>query len=219
MLYSEEIQIFILSLQVAGVGVLVCLPFALFAGWILSRKEFFGKSLFDTFLSLPLVLPPVVTGYALLFLFSDGSILDRWFGIGKMDILFTWIAASLAAGIVSLPIMIRSIEVAFSSVDKNLEFVSRSLGTGYWLTFFKIPLPLSRKGIYAGIILAFGRAIGEFGATIVVAGNIPGKTQTLPLAIFTSLQTGDDQSALRYILLSVVLAFFVLIVHRKLINH
>ena len=104
-------------------------------------------------------------------------------------------------------------------VDKNLEFVSRSLGAGYWLTFFKITMPLSRKGIYAGIILAFGRAIGEFGATIVVAGNIPGKTQTLPLAIFTSLQTGDDQSALRYILLSVVLAFFVLIVHRKLINH
>ena len=219
MLHSEEIQIFFLSLQVAGIGIFICLPFALTAGWILSRKEFIGKSLFDTLLSLPLVLPPVVTGYALLFLFSNGSILNRWFGLGSINILFTWIAAALAAGIVSFPIMIRSIESAFSNVDKNLEFVSRGLGAGFWLTFFKITLPLSSKGIYAGIILAFGRAIGEFGATIVVAGNIPGKTQTLPLAIFTSLQIGDDQAAIRYILFSVLLAFIVLISHRKLTNN
>ena len=133
-----------------------------------------------------------------------------------MDVVFTWVAAALAAGLVAMPLMVRSIEIAMSGVDPRLELAARSLGAGPLRTFFSVTVPLAYRGILAAVLLAFARGLGEFGATIVVAGNIPGKTQTMPLFIFNRLQVGDDAAALRLIIASMVLAFVALAVHQRL---
>ena len=171
----------------------------------------------DTLVSFPLVLPPVVTGYFLLLLLGPsgpvGRLLDSLFGI---DVVFTWVAAAIAAGLVSLPLMVRTIEVAMAGVDPRLELASRSLGAGPVKTFFSVTMPLAYRGILAAALLAFARGLGEFGATVVVAGNIPGRTQTMPLFIFNRLQVGDDSAAIRLIVASMVLAFLALAVHQRL---
>ena len=219
MLSSSEFQVIALSLQVAAVGTLIGLPVALWIGWLLSKSTIPGKSLLDTLVSFPLVLPPVVTGYVLLLLLGrDGPIggfLHDAFGI---EVVFTWVAAALAAGLVSLPLMVRTIEVAMSGVDPRLEQAARSLGAGPLKTLFSVTVPLAYRGILAAALLAFARGLGEFGATIVVAGNIPGKTQTIPLFIFNRLQVGDDAAAVRIIAASLVLAFLSLSVHQRLVR-
>ena len=211
-----ELHALRLSLQVAALGTLIGFPIALAVAWVLARTSFRGKLVLDLLVSFPLVLPPVVTGYALLLLLGRqgplGSILHQ---VG-IDIVFTWVAAAAAAGLVALPLMVRSIEIALARVDSRLELAARSLGAGPWRAFVTVTIPLASRGILAAIFLAFARGLGEFGATIVVAGNIPGSTQTLPLAIFTQLQTGDDIAALRLVFISALLALVALTLHHRM---
>ncbi len=217
MLSSTEFQVIGLSLQVAALGTAIGLPIALWIGWLLAKSSMRGKPLLDTLVSFPLVLPPVVTGYFLLLLMGpDGPIgraLDKLFGV---DVIFTWVAAALAAGLVSLPLMVRAIEVALSGVDTRLELAARSLGAGRVKTFLTVTMPLAYRGILAAVLLGFARGLGEFGAIIVVAGNIPGKTQTMSLLIFNRIQLGDDEAAVRLIVASMVLALLALTVHQRL---
>ena len=217
MLSSTEWQILALSLRVGVVGTMLGLPVALFVGWLLAKSSIRGKAILDMLVSFPLVLPPVVTGYFLLVLLSRGGPiggpLHTLFGV---DVIFTWVAAALASGLVALPLMVRAIEISMAGVDPRLELAARSLGAGPFKVFFSITVPLAYRGILAAILLAFARAIGEFGATMVVAGNIPGRTQTLPSGIYLGLQTGDDTAALRLIAISLVLAMSALILHHKL---
>jgi molybdate transport system permease protein len=208
LLTPQEWSAFRLSCQVAACAALVGLPFAVAIGYLLARSPFSGKWLVEAVVNLPLVLPPVVTGYLLLVLFSPrgpvGSVLDNWFGI---KIVFHWTGAALAAMVVSFPLMVRAIRLAFQGVDSGLEMAARSLGASRTVAFFTVTLPLARRGLIAGWILAFARSLGEFGATIMVVGNIQGKTQTIPLAIFslTSRPGGIEQSW-RLVGLSIVLA-------------
>ncbi len=201
------------------VGTLIGLPVALAVGWLLAKSSIRGKVLLDTLVTFPLVLPPVVTGYFLLILLGRngpiGQLLHNLLGV---DVVFTWVAAALAAGLVSLPLMVRAIEVAMANVDPRLEFASRTLGAGPLRTFFGVTVPLARRGILAAVLLGFARGLGEFGATIVVAGNIPGRTQTVPLALFNRIETGDDAAALRLIAVSLILAFGALILHHRLVH-
>ena len=200
-------------------GTLIGLPVALLVGWLLAKSSIPGKTLLDTVVTFPLVLPPVVTGYFLLILLGRngpiGQLLHNLFGV---DVVFTWVAAALAAGLVSLPLMVRAIEVAMANVDPRLEFASRTLGAGPFRTFLSVTVPLARRGILAAVLLAFARGLGEFGATIVVAGNIPGRTQTVPLALFNRIETGDDAAAIRLIAVSLVLAFGSLLLHHRLVH-
>ena len=206
-------------MRVAMVGTLIGLPVALVVGWLLAKSSIRGKVLLDTLVTFPLVLPPVVTGYFLLILLGRngpiGQLLHNLFGV---DVVFTWVAAALAAGLVSLPLMVRAIEVAMANVDPRLEFASRTLGAGPLRTFFGVTVPLARQGILAAVLLGFARGLGEFGATIVVAGNIPGRTQTVPLALFNRIETGDDAAAVRLIAVSLILAFGALILHHRLVH-
>ena len=217
MLSSSEFEVIALSLQVAAVGTLVGLPVALFIGWLLAKSTVPGKPVLDTLVSFPLVLPPVVTGYFLLLVLGrDGPVGAAMHGLFGVDVVFTWVAAALAAGLVAMPLMVRSIEIAMSGVDPRLELAARSLGAGPLRTFFSVTIPLAYRGILAAVLLGFARGLGEFGATIVVAGNIPGKTQTMPLLIFNRLQVGDDAAAVRLIIASIVLAMVALTVHQRL---
>ena len=214
---SSEFQVIALSLQVAALGTVIGLPIALWIGWLLAKSSMRGKALLDTVVSFPLVLPPVVTGYFLLLVMGPrgpiGRLVDGIFG---MDVVFTWVAAALAAGLVSMPLMVRAIEGAMSGVDTRLEQAARSLGAGPFKTFFSVTVPLARRGILAAALLAFARGLGEFGATIVVAGNIPGSTQTMSLLIFNRIQLGDESAALRIIIASLVLALVTLTLHQRL---
>ena len=205
MLSSAELQALRLSLQAASLGVLLGFPVALGIAWALVKTEMRGKLALEILVSFPLALPPVITGYALLLLLSREGALGRFlhWSLG-VDVLFTWVAAALAAGLVSLPLMVRAMEVALAAVDPRLEKAARSLGAGPIRSLFSVTLPLAYRGMAAAALLGFARGLGEFGATIVVAGNIPGVTQTLPLAIFTDLQAGDDRAALRLVAISVV---------------
>ena len=217
MLSSGEFQVIFLSLKVATLGTLIGLPVALWIGWLLAKSSIPGKPVLDTLVTFPLVLPPVVTGYFLLLVMGRngpiGGLLHDLFGI---DVVFTWVAAAMAAALVSLPLMVRAIEVAMSGVDPRLELAARSLGAGPWKAFFSVTVPLAYRGILAAALLGFARGLGEFGATIVVAGNIPGKTQTIPLLVYNHIQLGDDAEAARLIGTSMVLALIALSVHQYL---
>jgi molybdate transport system permease protein len=193
---------------VSALSTLLILPPGLALAWVLARRDWPGKSVVETLVALPLVIPPVATGLILLKLLGRrgplGSFLHDSFGL---DIVFTWRAVLIALGVMSFPLLVRSTRVAFEQVNPRLEQIARTLGASDWRVFFTISLPLARRGIVAGTILAFARALGEFGATIMVAGNIPGQTSTLSLDIFQSVQLGDDAHALRLLAVSVALAF------------
>ena len=214
----EEYSVLFLSLRVALIGTLLGLPIGLAVAWALAKTSMRGKVLLDTLVSFPLVLPPVVTGYALLLLLGRNGPLAGLQESLEIELLFTWFAAAMAAGLVALPLMVRSMEVAMAGVDTRLELAARTLGANRWKVFTGVTVPLAFRGIAAGTLLAFARGLGEFGATIVVAGNIPGSTQTLPLAIYTNLQTGNDDAAVRFITFSLVLALAALLVHRWLLK-
>ena len=219
MLSSAELEIVLLSLRVALVGTLIGLPIALGMGWLLAKSSIRGKAIIDTLVSFPLVLPPVVTGYFLLIVLGrNGPLGAPLHDVLGVDVVFTWVAAALAAGLVSLPLMVRTIEVAMAGVDPRLEKAARTLGAGPLKTFLTITVPLSQRGIAAAVLLGFARGLGEFGATIVVAGNIPGVTQTVPLAIFNRVETGDDAAAVRLITVSLILAFGSLLLHHRLVR-
>ena len=219
MLSSGELQALRLSLQVASLGTLLGLPLSLFIAWVLVKSSMRGKVVLETLVSFPLVLPPVITGYLLLLLLSRegiiGSFLHSALGI---ELVFTWVAAAMAAGLVSLPLMVRAMEVAIAGVDPRLEQAARSLGAGPLRTLATVTIPLAYRGMLAAVLLGFARGLGEFGATIVVAGNIPGQTQTIPLAIFTGLQAGDDAAAIRLVVMSLVLALISLSIHHFLLH-
>jgi molybdate transport system permease protein len=205
---GEEWQIVWFTAWVSALSTLVILPFGLALAWALARRDWPGKSIVETLVSLPLVMPPVATGLILLKLFGrrgpiGGFLHDQL----NLDVIFTWRAVLLALSIMSLPLLVRSARVAFEEVNPRLEQIARTLGAGNWRVFFTITVPLASRGILAGMILAFARALGEFGATIMIAGNIPGKTSTLSLAIFQDVQIGEDSHAFRLLGVSVVLAF------------
>ena len=212
------VELILLSIKVATVATLINIPIAIYIGWLIGRRNIKGKVILETVISLPLALPPVVTGYFLLILVGResafGQISQFLFGT---DIVFTWVASAIAASVVSFPLMVRAIIVAMQGVDITLERSARSLGAGPIRTFILITLPLCYNGLVAGILLGFVRAIGEFGATIVVARNIPGRTQTIPLAIYSKVQLGKDSEAMNLIIVSTILAIITLIIHHWLI--
>jgi molybdate transport system permease protein len=205
---AESWQIVWFTAWVSALSTIIILPFGLGVAWLLARHEWTGKSLVETIISLPLVMPPVATGLILLKLLGRrgaiGGFLHQHFGL---DIVFTWRGVLIALGIMSFPLFVRSARVAFEEVSPRLEQIARTLGAGDFRVFCTITLPLASRGIVSGMLLAFARALGEFGATIMVAGNIPGKTTTLSLAIFQSVQLGQDTYAFRLLGVSVVLAF------------
>ena len=208
-----EIEALLLSLRVAFWSVLIGLPLGIGAAWLLARREFFGKTLFDSLVHLPLVVPPVVVGYVLLMVLGRQGLIGAWlydtFGI---SLIFTWRGAAIAAGVMSFPLMVRAIRLSFEAIDQRLEVAARTLGASRLDVFLTITLPLAMPGILAGIVLAFARALGEFGATITFVSNIPGETRTLPLALFTFTQTpGGEDSALRLVAISLALAIAALI--------
>ena len=216
---ASDVSIILLSLRVAVLATAITLPLGMALAWLLVRRRPRGRFVIEALVSMPLALPPVVVGYALLVAFGAsgpaGRAINSVFG---SDLVFTWVAAALAAALVSLPLVVRSFMVAIAGVDRRLELAARSLGAGPWRTFATITLPLAYRGIVAGVLLGFIRALSEFGATIVVAGNIPGRTQTLPLAIFTGLASGDDAVAIRLSLIAVGLAAITLLVHNYLLD-
>jgi len=218
MLSAAELAIVALSLQIALLATVVSLPFAIATAWLLARKEFYGKSLLNIAVHLPLVLPPVVTGYALLILFGKqgpiGGMLEAYFGI---TFAFRWTGAALAAGIMGFPLMVRAIRLGIEAVDKGLEDAAATLGASRSAVFFYVTLPLVTPALLAGTVLGFAKAMGEFGATITFVASIPGQTETLPSAIYTLLQVpGGEDAALRLILLSVAVSILALAVSEVL---
>src|SRR6476469_3072835 len=207
-LTPAEWQIIGFTLAVCALSTLVILPFGLAVAWPLARRRWPGKLLVETLVTLPLVLPPVATGLLLLKFFSRrggmGQFLHEHLGI---DVVFTWRAVVAAAAVMSFPLLVRSSRVGFQIVNQRREQIAQTLGASDVRVFFTITLPLASRGIIAGIVLAFARAVGEFGATIVVAGNIPGKTTTLSLEIFETVQLGHDASAYRLLIVSALIAF------------
>ena len=205
---AADWQIVWFTAWISALSTIVILPFGLAISWLLARRDWFGKSVVETLVSLPLVMPPVATGLILLKILGRhgaiGGFLHRHF---DADIVFTWRAVMVALSVMSFPLLVRSVRVAFEEVDPRLEQIARTLGASNWRVFCTITLPLAKRGVIAGMILAFARALGEFGATIMVAGNIPGKTETLSLAIYQNVQLGQDDFAFRFLLVSVVIAF------------
>jgi len=207
-LTPAEWQIISFTLAACALSTVVILPFGLAIAWPLARYRWPGKLLVETLVTLPLVLPPVATGLLLLKFFSRrgelGQFLHNRLGF---DVVFTWRAVVVAAAVMSFPLLVRSVRVGFQSVNQRFEHIARTLGASNARVFFTVTLPLASRGIIAGVLLAFARAVGEFGATIVVAGNIPGRTTTLSLEIFESVQLGHDASAYRLLIVSVIIAF------------
>jgi molybdate transport system permease protein len=207
-LTPEEWGIVALSLRVGLAATIATLPIAFAIAWLLARGRFPGKILIEAVVYLPLVVPPVVTGWFLLLAFAPGGPL----GVLSDGVLFRWTGAAIAAGVMALPLMVRAIRLSIEAVDRRLEGAARTLGAGRWRVFRTITLPLSLPGVLAGTVLGFARSLGEFGATITFVSNVPGQTQTLPLAIYAALQRPDgDAIALRLSALSVAVALAALV--------
>ena len=215
---AAEWEIVALSLKVGGVAMLATLPIAFALAWLLARVAFPGKVIVDAAIHLPLVVPPVVTGWLLLLAFGPngpiGAWLQRWF---EMTVLFRWTGAAIAAGVMALPLMVRAMRLSIEAVDQRLENAARTLGAGRWRVFWTLTLPLSIPGVMAGAVLGFARSIGEFGATITFVSNVPGETQTLPLAIYSALQQpGAEAMVWRLSCVSVGLSLLALILSEVL---
>ena len=212
MISAEEVSIILLSLKVAAASVLFSLPLALAAALVLARWQFTGKTLLDAAIHLPLVLPPVVIGYFLLLAFGRkgplGIFFEQVFGL---TFAFRWTGAALAAAIMGFPLMVRAIRLALEAIDPRLELAARTLGARRTRVLLSITLPLALPGIIAGVLLGFARSLGEFGATITFVSNIPGETQTLPLAIYNLTQSaGGDTAVLKLCAISVALSLVAL---------
>lgn len=207
-LASDEWQVVCFTLAACVASTAIILPFGLAIAWLLARRSWLGKSIVETIVTLPLVMPPVATGLILLKLLgrrgSLGGFFHRHF---DYDIVFTWRAVVIAAAVMSFPLLVRSARVGFQEVNRRYEDMARTLGAGEWRVFATISLPLAARAILGGVLLAFARAVGEFGATILVAGNIPGETTTLSLRIYEAVQLGHDATAYRLLIICVVIAF------------
>ena len=207
---AEELQIVWFTARVAALSTVLILPLGVALAWLLARHDWRGKSVVETLVALPLVMPPVATGLILLKLLGRrgplGGFLHERF---DFDIVFTWRGVVVATAVMSFPLLVRAARIAFQEVNPRLEQIAATLGASHLRVFFTITLPLAARGIVAGALLAFSRALGEFGATILVAGNIPGKTQTVSLSIYNLVQLGHDAEAFRLLMVSVVIAFVV----------
>jgi molybdate transport system permease protein len=210
MVTAEDLGIVLFTLRMAAASTLLILPPGLLAAYALARYRGPGKGLVETGLALPLVLPPTAVGIVLLEVLSRHRPLGTWLAARGLEVVFTWKAVVLAAAVMSFPLLVRSARTAFEEVDPRLVGMARSLGSGPLGAFFRVTLPLAWRGVLAGVVLSFSRALGEFGATILVAGSIPGKTQTLALAIFHANQTGRDDKALALAGITAALAFVAL---------
>jgi molybdate transport system permease protein len=208
-----ELVALALSFKVALVGVACSLPFAVGCAWLLARTRFFGKPLFEGLLLLPLILPPVVTGYVLLLMFGHHGAIGRLLDAAGLSIAFRWTGAALAAAVMAFPLLVVALRNAFESVDPKLEHAAATLGAGGWRIFFGITLPLSSRGLIAGLALAFARAFGEFGATITFVSSIPGQTRTLPIALYELISTpGGANGALRLTLVAAAVALLAALI-------
>jgi len=207
---ADDFRLILFTLGVSAAAVGMSLPFGLALGWCLARKQWPGKALVETLVMLPLVVPPVVTGLVLLKLFGKkgpfGGLLDRW----GIEIIFTWKAVVLALAIMAFPLLLRCIRTAFEEVPRHLEEAAATLGKTPWQVFSRVSVPLARRGIAAGLVLGFARALGEFGATMMVAGLIPGVTETIPLAIYRSFHAGNDERVWMLAGVSAAIAFVAL---------
>ncbi len=202
-----------LSLRVAAVATLVATPLGIALAWLLARRDFWGKSVVDALVHLPLVMPPVVTGYLLLLTLGRRGLVGGWLA-DHLGIVFAfrWTGAALACGIMAFPLLVRPIRLSIEAVDRRLEQAAGTLGAAPWRVFFTITLPLALPGVLAGMVLGFAKAIGEFGATITFVSNIPGETQTISSAIYSLIQTPDgDAAALRLVVVSIVIAMSAMI--------
>ncbi len=208
-----------LTLKVALLATLLAGAAGIGLGWWMSRRRFAGQHVVDAFLMLPMVLPPTVLGYYLIVLIGRngvlGQYLDRWFGF---NLIFTWQGAVIAASVVSLPLVYKAARAAFEEVDGRFAHAARTLGAGEFEVFWRITLPLAIRGIAAGLMMAFARAMGEFGATLMIAGNLPGKTQTLSIAVYEAVQAGNDAQALWLTLVISVVCMTVLVISGRLLQ-
>ena len=198
------------SVWAAALATLIILPPGLAVAWLLARRNWPGKSLVETLVALPLVLPPVATGLILLKLLGRRGPAGDWLAAHGIEIVFTWKAVVIALAVMSFPLLVRSLRTAIGGVPERLEQVAMTLGARPWTVFWQITLPLARRGLVAGAVLAFARAIGEFGATMILAGYIPGETGTLSLEIYQAIQMGEDSRALELIGAAALLAFTAL---------
>lgn len=216
---GEDWQLIGFTTRMAVLSTFLVLPVGLGLAWCLARLRWQGKAILETLVTLPLVLPPVVTGLVLLNLFGRygpiGRYLHEWFGL---DIIFTWRAVVIALAVMSLPLLVRAARTGFEDVDHGLEQIARTLGAGEWRIFFTITLPLARRGVLSGTLLAFARALGEFGATIMVAGNILGQTRTLSIAVYYHVQLGEDSKAWMLAGVSACLAFLAVLASEFLVR-
>ena len=217
---AAEWAIVALSLKVSLVAVVLTLPLAYALAWLLARRRFAGRILLDAAVHLPLVLPPVVTGWVLLLLFGRTGVLGHWLEqTTGLVFVFRWTGATLAAAVMALPLMVRAMRLSIEAVDRRLVGAARTLGATPWRAFASITLPLSLPGVMAGAMLGFARSLGEFGATITFASNIPGETRTLPLAIYTELQLpGAETSVARLAIISVLLSVAALVASEWLVR-
>ncbi|MES3015571.1 MAG: molybdate ABC transporter permease subunit [Pseudomonadota bacterium] len=206
-----------LTLKVAGWATAINAVLGVAVGWLLARKRFVGREFIDAVLTLPLVLPPTVMGYYLLVVIGKRGWLGGWlqstFGI---NLIFTWQGAVIAATIVAFPLILKSARTAFEAVDPQLEQAARVLGLGEWAVFFRVTLPMAWPGILAGVLLVFARSLGEFGATLMVAGSIPGRTQTLSIAVYEAVQAGQDDTANFLVVLTSIVCIVVLLAAGRL---
>jgi len=208
-----------LSLRVASLATLFAFVFGVVGAFLLARAQIAGKNILDAILTLPLVLPPTVLGYYLIVLLGRNGWIGRWlreaFGV---SLIFTWQGAVVACAIVSLPMVFKSARAAFEGVDQNYEYAARTLGLSEIAIFFRVSFPLAWRGILAGTMLAFARAMGEFGATLMIAGNLPGKTQTLSMAVYSAVQAGNDRLATTLVAIMSVVCVGILYLSGKLLN-
>jgi molybdate transport system permease protein len=208
-----------ITLKIATLSTILVVLVGLLISYLLARRDFTGKNLVDILVTLPLVLPPTVTGYLLVILLGKNGVLGQsLFEITGFGILFTWQAAVIAAFVVSLPLMVKTTSAAIGSVDRELEYVAYTLGHSELETALFVTLPLAKKGIIAGLVLSFARAVGEFGATLMVAGNIPGKTNTMSLSIYTAFQSGNDSLANILVVILVIMSLVSMAATAKLVN-
>lgn len=206
-----------LSLKVAGWAILINLILGISVGYLLARKKFYGKELLDTLLTLPMVMPPTVLGYYLLVLLGRNGWIGRFLqDTFNINLIFTWQGAVIASVIVTFPLIFKPARAAFESIDQQYEQTARVLGIAELAIFFRITLPLAWRGILAGVLLAFARALGEFGATLMVAGSIPGKTQTLSIAIYEAVQAGQDAIANTLVIIISIVCIIILLLAKRL---
>jgi len=216
-LSPEHVSALWLSVKVSVVATALNAVIGIPLAYVMARRRFWGRAAVDVLVTLPLVLPPTVTGYYLILLLGRRGVLGApLYAATGWSVAFTWYAAVIAATVMALPLLVRTARVAIESVDQNLERAAFTLGRAEWRTALEVTLPLARNGILAGLVLAFARALGEFGATLMLAGNIPGKTQTLPLSIYTAVQTGEAGQAMTLVATLTLLSCVVVVASARL---